>query len=95
MKEYIKGTLIANDIKRLCVDMKFQMNCPNKCGKILIHDFKERYLSFPEVGDKKIINLYCEECDDNDAEHYEWTIASKIISMDVVVAYDPMDVTSD
>lgn len=56
------------DIKRFHVPVVIKSNCPN-CDVQSERDLKEKYLSYPPVGEPFGVGMYCEHCDRN------WEIA--------------------
>ena len=72
---------VAVDVKRFYVDAKFVTNSPI-CKKTLTQELMEDYLSYPQVGDKDLIYLYCKKC------NAQLSVPRKIIAMNIVLDYD-------
>lgn len=53
--------------------------CPN-CNEMVVDDFAENYISFPEVGSPFIYGLYCRECEHEWEFKLQLDITLKVIS---------------
>jgi len=76
----LKGQTEATE-KRFYFDAILKMKCPN-CGKVMERDFNEDYLSYPEVGRGKEMEIYCPDCDK------EFIFPYKVKSIEVIIEYD-------
>ena len=61
---------IEIDCKRFRIPIVFNTACP-KCGTPHIHDFRNRYLSYPCIGENDV-DMYCKVCE------HEWKMKVRL-----------------
>jgi len=66
-----KQTLKEVGSKRFYVPAKLKDICP-ACGKPIIYDFSEFYLSYPKMNEAEEVSLYCEDADGGCG--HEWSV---------------------
>jgi len=76
----LKGQTETSE-KRFYFDAQLKMECPN-CGEEMERNFNDNYLSYPKVGKKAKMSLYCHGCDK------EFAFPYKVKAIDVVLEYD-------
>lgn len=90
----IKGKISIAGIKRCYVEGAIiKTKCPN-CGNKLETDLSENYLSYPEIGKKTTIWLYCENCDEKGICDPEHAVSATVKSAEIVIEYNETKISS-
>lgn len=84
--ETAQGTIDISGIKRCYVELVITAECPT-CSKLLAHDFKHNCLNYPKVGGDDSLYFYCDAC------NTELEMPIKIASANMVIEYDPENIT--
>lgn len=77
-KQVLTGGIDASNIKRCYTGIQVYRPCPD-CGKEMIRDFADSYLSYPEVGYEEDAGIWCNECG------WEGQLPIKITAVDLTM----------